>query len=384
MRTPKRFDLKQITVAIPPVTSHTRRILHGIARYAAEIQQWAFEYRVWDAHYHPSAFDGSEGILFLVRWSGALDVVIQTGLPAVNVGATPEAAMDMPAVYADHAAVSRLVAREYIDRGYEHLAFIGELRRAFASQRLQVFDDYARRHRRRPHHYDITETHLTRESVMNIGHWIGNLPKPVGVFVQNDEKAQVVLDACRYCHLRVPEDVAVIGVDDDEVLCQLTTPMLSSVRLDSNTMGYEAARMLDELLTTGKLKRRTQTVAPLSITTRQSSDIFAIDDPHIVDALQFIRDHAIEGIDIRDVLQRVPVSRRWLELQFARTLGRTPAEELRRVRIDHAKMLLRNAALSILDVALRSGYATQSTFAVSFKREVGCSPSTYRREKAGK
>ncbi len=216
-----------------------------------------------------------------------------------------------------------------------------------------------------------------------IAAWLRDLPKPVGILAQNDLKGRDVLYVCRTAALRVPEDVAVIGVDDDEVLCHLTPPPLSSVRQDSERIGYEAARMLDALMR-GEADTPTDVaLPPLGLVTRQSSDIYAIEDRDVVTALRLMRDQLSEGIDIRDVLEHVPVSRRWLEKQFQRYLGRTPAEELRRLRIERAKTRLVDSTMSMLEISLNCGFSSQATFSVSFKREVGMSPATYRRQRTG-
>ncbi len=373
-----RFSTPLIVLAIPPISGHNRRILNGIAQFSTEHARWSFRFSPWAHYADPPDLSQAHGVIALVAVERVARAIAKSGLPVVNVGASEIEGLALPTIQCDHVAVGRMAAHEYVQRGFEYLGCVGESQREFVKPRLRGFNEYAEAHRRQVFRFDLPEEDLTSDTIQELGQWLRELPKPIGVFVQNDLKAQGVLDACRQFRVRVPEDVAVIGVDDDEVLCGLTAPPLSSIELDSELMGYESARLLHQMMSGDTNLGTRRMVPPVRVVTRHSSDVFAIDNKHVVDALQFIRDHADEGIDIRDVLDAVPVSRRWLEIQFTRLLGRTPAEELRRVRIDRAKLLLRNSSMSILDVSIRSGFTSQSTFAVSFKREVGCSPSTYR------
>ncbi len=373
--------IPHVCLGIPPVSGHTQRILSGIARYVAEHSPWTFEFSPWNHYRTPPELKEADGVIALVADEGVARVVADSGLPTVNVGSTSTFGLEFPTVQCDHDQVGRLAAQEFAERGFEHVGFVGELDRNFVRPRLEAFADYSQARGVTSRTYRLPEHHLDRADLaVPMTNWLTRLPKPIGVMAQNDLKARDVLQACRMAGLRVPDDVAVIGVDDDEVLCHLTPPPLSSVRLDSERMGYEAARMLDGLMRGDPQTPRLVTLPPLCVVTRQSSDVFAIDDPDVVTALRFMRDHMSEEIDIRDVLQHVPVSRRWLEMQFKRFLGRSPAEELRRLRIERAKMLLRESAMSVLEVAVHSGFSGQATFAVSFKREVGCSPSAYRHD----
>src|SRR3954447_13908646 len=163
-----------------------------------------------------------------------------------------------------------------------------------------------------------------------IGQWLLTLPRPVGVMGAYDIRARHVLDACRRVGLPVPDQVAVVGVDNDEFLCSLTDPPLSSVAPDTRRTGYEAAALLDRLMS-GRERRRGQAifVEPLGVVTRRSTDVLAVGDGDISAAVQFIREHACEGIAVKDVLAEVPLSRRVLEDRFRKLLGRTPHERSR-------------------------------------------------------
>jgi len=193
-----------------------------------------------------------------------------------------------------------------------------------------------------------------------------------------DIKAQQLLDICRELEIAVPEEAAVIGVDNDRTLCALADPPLSSVICNSRRAGYEAASLLDRVMSGESVSPDAILIEPLGIETRQSTDILAIDDPHVAVALRFIREQACRGINVGDVLSRVPISRRVLESRFGKLLGRTPHQEITRRRIAHVKRLLMETELPLSTIATRTGFQHDEYMTVAFKKQVGLPPSKYR------
>jgi LacI family transcriptional regulator len=195
-----------------------------------------------------------------------------------------------------------------------------------------------------------------------------------------DIRARHVLDACRRVGLAVPDQVAVVGVDNDEFLCNLTDPPLSSVAPDTRRTGYEAAALLDRLMS-GREKSRGQStfVQPLGVVARRSTDVLALADPDVSAAVRFIREHACDGIAVKDVLDEVPLSRRVLEGRFRKLFGRTPHDEIARVRFERVRRLLRETSLPLAEVAQRSGFRNAEYLATAFRREFAMSPNDYRR-----
>jgi LacI family transcriptional regulator len=209
--------------------------------------------------------------------------------------------------------------------------------------------------------------------------WLQGLPRPVGIMACYDIKAQQVLDVCRELEIAVPEEAAVIGVDNDRLLCDLADPPLSSVICNTHRTGYEAASLLDRLMSGEPVPPEAHLIKPQGIETRQSTDILAIDDPHVAVAARFIREQACAGIQVSDVLQYVPYSRRVLDRRFLDSLGRTPHEEITRLRIDRVKQLLVETALPLSVIASRAGFEHDEYMTVAFKKQVGLPPSHYRR-----
>lgn len=187
-----------------------------------------------------------------------------------------------------------------------------------------------------------------------------------------------VLNACRRLGIAVPDEVAVIGVDNDDILCDLADPPMSSVIPNTYRTGYEAAALLARMMAGESVKAEAHLIAPLGVATRQSTDVLAIDDRNIAAAVRFIREHACEGIGVKDVLKAAPQSRRLLECRFKKLIGRTPHEEIVRVQLNHVKLLLAESDLSLEQISERAGFAHVEYLNAKFHREEGLPPGRYR------
>ena len=290
----------------------------------------------------------------------------------------------LPTIESDHRAIGGLASEHLLERGFRHFAVCGFTGHAWSRRRLAGFQE-ALLHRtgltcqvyespwggRHAHPWEQEQSH--------IGDWLRSLPQPVGVFACNDARGQHVLDACQRVNLSVPEEVAVIGVDDDVLLCELCDPPLSSVAPNPERVGYEAAALLDRLMAGEKPPPAHVQIEPLGVTTRQSTDVLAIDDPHIAAAVRYIRDNACRGATIRDVLQQVPLSRSVLEQRFRKYLRRSPKAEIRSVQFKRVKQLLVDTDLRLERIAELAGYEHPEYLSVVFKRETGQTPGQYRR-----
>jgi LacI family transcriptional regulator len=210
--------------------------------------------------------------------------------------------------------------------------------------------------------------------------WIESLPRPVGIMACYDIRAQQLLDICRELNIAVPEEIAVIGVDNDRLLCDLCDPPLSSVTPDTHRTGFIAASLLDKQMAGERVESRAALIPPIGVETRQSTDVMAIDDPHIVSTLRFIRHNACSGIQVRDLLTRVPLSRRVLESRFKERIGRTPHEEITRIRMERVKTLLLETDLPLAAIAKRTGFNYIEYLNEAFKKWVGTTPGKYRKE----
>jgi LacI family transcriptional regulator len=287
-------------------------------------------------------------------------------------------------VETDDAAIARLAADHLLERGFRHFGYCGDPRFNWSRWREEHF------HQRitqagfdccvyRPS-WDRCGTAPWNRERADLGAWIQALPKPAGVMACYDIRGREVLDVCRQLGISVPDEVALIGVDNDELICDLADPPLSSVIPDTRRTGYEAARLLDLLMAGQSELPLAHLILPLGIAVRGSTDVLATDDADVSAAVRFIRAHASEGINVEDVLRAVPLSRRVLEARFEKLLGRTPHEEITRVQVERVKELLAETDLPLATVAHRAGYKHVEYMSVVFKRETGRPPSQYRGE----
>jgi LacI family transcriptional regulator len=212
-----------------------------------------------------------------------------------------------------------------------------------------------------------------------LARWIAELPKPVAVFVVNDSRGQRLLEACRRVGAAVPDEVAVLANENDELVCSMATPPLSSLIAATEKMGYEAARLLDRVMAGGPRPRNVVSFAPLGVATRQSTDVQAHADPVVARAVRFIREHAGDGIRVPQVLAQVGVSRTNLDRRFRAALGRTPHDEIVRVQLQRAMELLAQTTLKTLAVAEKAGFRHVEYMGVVFRKKLGLTPGEYRK-----
>jgi LacI family transcriptional regulator len=305
----------------------------------------------------------------------------KTKLPVVDVSADRPKS-PFPRVSIDNEAVARLAVGHLKDKGLRNFAFIGDRRFTWAQQREEEFRRIVGKIGKPFRIYkgpaaDKANTGSDSE-LRDIVRWLEKLPRPVGVFACNDNRALQVLEACQLSNLAVPDEVAVIGVDDDEVLCHLSNPPLTSVLPNARLTGYEAAAMISRMMHGERLASQTLTIEPIRVVERQSTDSTVVNDPKIAAALRFINEHACEGIDVSDVLRAVPVSRTLFDSRFKSLLDHSPHQHIINKRIERAKHLLFDSDLTITVIAELAGFLNASYLSTVFRRETGLTPYTYR------
>ena len=267
-------------------------------------------------------------------------------------------------------------------KGFAELAYCGDGRFLWSRQRGAEFTRGLAAKGRRC--VDFVEQTVggrpgSDAEIRAIARWLKALPKPVAVFACYDGRALQVLEACQLLGLNVPEQVAVLGVDNDELVCELANPPLSSVQPNARRSGYEAAALLARLMR-GEKKSvvPTHQVQPVRVVERQSTDVVAVADAKVAAALKFIRQHACARVDVGDVLRAVPMSRTRLEEKFKALLGHSPHRQIVQQRIARAKHLLVESKVAISEVAEQAGFDNASYLSVAFRRETGLSPFAYR------
>ena len=218
------------------------------------------------------------------------------------------------------------------------------------------------------------------DSLEAVAEWVATLPKPIGILGINDVVARQVADACRMADRTVPDDVAIVGVDNEELMCMLSDPPLSSVDPGSKRLGFEAAAMLDRILAGEPPPAEPLVLPPVGVVVRHSSDVLAIDDPDVADAIRFIQNHCAQPISVADVLRAVPVPRRTLDRRFHQRTGRTIHDEIQHARVRRACELLVRTTLPIPQVAQQCGFSGREYFSTAFARITGQPPAAYRKQ----
>lgn len=369
----------KIALLIESSNAYARGLLHGVVSYVREHEPWSFylmeqgrgdDPPPWLAHWN------GDGIIARIESERIAKAVVNSKLPAVDVSAG-RYIPSIPWVETDDREIAQLAANHFLEQGFRHFAYCGDDRFNWSRWRGDHFNKLLKAAGHQCHNF-VPPRRKSETQIAAIEDWLTHLPKPIGVFACYDVRGQEVLDACRNAELSVPDDIAVLGVDNDELLCELSSPHLSSVIPDTHRTGYEAAALLARMMKGEHLTVVELRVAPIGVHRRQSTDVLATDDPQVVLAVRFIRDHACEPINVADVLRAVPLSRKVLETRFRKLLNHTLHDEIIRVRVDRVKQLLANTDLKLADIASRAGFEHPEYLSVAFKRETGFTPAAYR------
>lgn len=365
-----------------------RGLLHGIAKYARLHGPWRV-YR-WTGALDSSLpewkhlkIDGA-----IVRDVGVVEGLVHSGIPVVFAQHNRESYAPFPAIITDSVAIGTMAAEHFLDRGFQHFAYCGLNDFVWSRGRG---DHFARRLAQsgfevsvyhhpapaegRPARNDRNEQNL-------IADWLRTLPKPVAVMCCNDDRALQVIEACKLANCEVPDQVAVLGVDNDVLVCDLADSPISSISLNTEGAGYEAARLLDRLMKGEPMAGQGIGVSPTHIVTRISTDVLAMNDPDVSAALQFIRRNPNRLIQVDDVVDATNVSRRVLEKRFKTILRRSVHQEIRRVRVNNIVQLLIGSDMNITEIALHAGFDGVEHIARYFRKETGMSLRDYRKKHA--
>jgi len=289
-----------------------------------------------------------------------------------------------PRVEPDNNRVAELVARHLMQRKYRSFAFFYILKSGneWATERVQAFCRYLRKGCYNGDVHIYGQTMLSTPKFLSlkaIGAWISRLPRPAGVFAANDERARLLLEACRVKNIKVPDEIAVIGVDNDETFCHLVDPPISSIIQDTERMGWEAAQLLHRLLSGHSIGKPVICVPPKGIVVRRSSDAMAIEHPVLQQVTAYIREH-LSDIQTTDVARHVGITRNALDNLARQLTGQSIHELILSHRIIKTGELLLQTNLSLKEIADQVGFSSTQYMATVFARRTGRSPLAYRQQ----
>jgi LacI family transcriptional regulator len=379
---------REVAVILNLNKDFDRKIAVGISRYAHGAGDWRVYLEDEPGNKLPALPEWhGHGVLADLDDERVRRSVRGLPVPVVGVGGYASAdllPLDVAYVATDNGRIARLAAEHLLERGLEHFAYCGlptSPYTSWAAEREQAFRRRLRaagfacavfrgRHRR-PLHWDAMLDELAA--------WLRRQPKPLGLLACDDPRARHVLLACRRCRLRIPDDVAIVGVDNDPIMCEMARPTLTSIEQGAEQIGYEAAALLDRLMRTGRRNRPFLTVPPVGLVTRQSTDVQFVDDAVVARALNFAQEHLAEAVDPQSVAEHVCLSRGMLDIRFRRAIGRSVHGEIKRMRLDLVRKLLTTTDLPLKVIAGRAGYSSVEYLSCDFRRQAGRPPGEYRR-----
>jgi LacI family transcriptional regulator len=379
---------RQVAVIVASQKAYHRQILRGIGAFVHEVGNWSLYIEEEPLHKLPDLNNWRGDGIILSFWIRSLSkAACKPKLPTVGIegrGPFYDPSWRIPCFNTDDHAIGRLGAEHLIQRGFSRLAFCGYPRSPWtpwSDDRAAAFEQFARQRGLPCHVHTGCRTPVRKWIDMQheLTVWLESLEKPIGLMAANDARARHVLEACRAIGLRVPEDVAVLGVDNDEVICELTDPPLSSIEHGAVSLGYQAAALLDRLMDGRKSKATRTAIPPKEVVTRRSTDILAIADRDVAAAMAFIHENSCRAIRIADVVEAVHVSRSTLETRFKAVTGRTMHNEIQRLQIDRARSLLATTDLPIKQIAALAGFAHVHYMTTIFHQQTGWTPAEYRK-----
>lgn len=376
-----------VALLIETSREYGRGLLRGVARYQQEQGPWSIFFETHGLDDTPPQWlkdwDG-DGILARVNSRRAAKAILDTGLPAVDVrGALPD--LGLPFIGVDNEPVADLAYRHLRDCGLRHFAFCGTPRGENPNQDLRC-DHFVHFVREDGHECATwlgeraTKRTTWEDQQQQIAAWLKELPRPVGIMTCHDDRGQQVLDACRRADLAVPDEVAVISVDNDPYLCNLCTPPLTSIDVNPSRIGYESAALLDRMMRGEQPEQQTTLLGPpRGVAGRRSTDTLSIDDREVAAAIRYIRENATSGILASDVVARAEKAPSTLERRVKKILGRTIKAEITRVRLARAKLLLSETELSVAKVSERAGFGEPKYFCEVFRKHESVTPTAFRK-----
>lgn len=373
-----------VGIALDGAMGHGRAIMRGVMRYANARRCWLLHEELRVGFIDNLPWPRCQGAIYAAASRSLAHQINARSRHVVICSGNGDPAVT-PVVCADDAAVGRMAAQHLMDCRLENFGFCGRKNENVSKERLAGFvkalDERKFSCEYSPVSWPNVYEWVKKSHWPALQRWLAALPKPVGIFAWDDMTAHDLAAACFDINLSVPEEVAIIGVNNDDLLCESAWPPLSSIEVDYGQVGYIAAQILDRLISGEKLTKETRLirVPPKGVVFRQSTDVLAVDDHYLAMAIRYIREHACDPCTVQDVIRKVPVGRRWLERHFIEKLARTPHDEIIRVRLDRARRMLQNPEETMMHIAEVCGFGTVPNMTRTFKQVQGSTPGAFRR-----
>jgi LacI family transcriptional regulator len=370
----------RIAMLFPELTALNREIIRGVRAFARGQPSWHMRVETVPRYEGIPPHLAKQADGFIVH-HGAPHLLTEQGRPVVNVNQIDEPGA-WAVVTSDHQAIGRLAANYLLERGYRSFGVIGRQRRGITqAQRFGAFSEVVRAAGFPVAAFDLSQQRgerLEEAGRRSLAAWLEGLEMPVAALAFNDRVALEVLDVCDEYQIEVPQRLAILGVQNDDLWCEMSHVTLSSVALNGQKIGYTAASALAAMLRGESYRTLSRLIPPTGVVTRESTNTWAVDDPVISQSLQYISEHILDDSLPDDLPTVVQMSRRSLERRFKQALGRSISEEIRRNRLGRAKAMLVETNEDTTQIAAQCGFGSREYFSQVFKQHVGCSPGAYR------
>jgi len=382
--------IPSILLGIEDSRAYGRGLLRGISKYARIHGPWLFRTRP-EFYHSGSQISPHLADLKRARFDGVITreldhrqmrQILALGVPVI-VASHMTLEPTLPCIMTDCAAIGKMAARHFLERGFRHFGYCGLEEMFWSGRRAASFTEVIHEAGFRVHHYQPPRAKRNRlwgREQFIMAKWLEQLPKPIAIMACTDDRARDLVEACEIAGLNVPEDVAILGVDNDRLVCDLAGVPISSVALNTEQAGFEAAALLARLMAGEKVEQQQIIVSATHVEVRRSTDILAIEDRFVANAVHFINAHAHQPLQVSEVARHVGVSERQLYDRFQRALGRSIHEQITTARIARICWLLGNTNLSILEIALAMGLPDEKHLARYFRRQQGIPPSQWRKQ----
>jgi LacI family transcriptional regulator len=368
-----------------------RGLIKGIMAYAKEHGPWVFcrmPEAFKDAHgikdFCKWAKDwGADGIIGRIRTEDDAEQIKRADIPLIaqDFKERLSNAVNITGAYHD---TGKMAAEYFLKNGYTNFAFYGFKNIVWSRERAEGYEATVKKHGYKVHYFEQRRSNTSElwyYKPSPLSEWLTSLPKPMALMACDDNLGQQITEACKLTGIRIPEELAVLGVDNDEMICTISNPALSSISLDVVKGGYDAAALMDKMI---KQKRKLQwndiIVKPMQIVTRQSTDIYAANDPYILPALKYIHENIHQNLRVTHVLKHIPLSRRALETRFQKVTGFPLYRYIYHLRIEKFSRLLLETDKSIFEIATETGFDSSKNLSRLFKEVKGCTPGEYRKK----
>ncbi len=374
--------MKRIVLLVETSRAFGRQLIMGIAHYSKLNGPWSF-------YKEPIGLKSSiphltnwkpDGII--MRDSLISKELLKLKIPTILAIHDSKYPKNLPVIKTDSYSIAKIASEHLIEKGLKNFAFCGFDSYDWSKERRIHFCQFTSKAGYKTYVYippkRIKKNDWEKEQ-HHVRDWVDALPKPVGVFACNDDRGQHILEVCKLLNLKVPEDVAVIGVDNDSMVCNISDPPLTSIALNVESAGYQAAKLMDDMIDKIKIYNKQIIVTPSYVVQRQSSDILAIDDFLVAKAISFIKNNVRNKIIVEDVVKATNINRRTLERRFRRTIHRSIGEEIKYTRIELISKLLIESDFTISQITSFFNFTDVEHISRYFKKEKGIGLREFRK-----